>query len=112
MRELRASEQGQKGHGKRRETGKEVLQGAFPTDGIAKEQHKEIDDLILPKASSHQTHLVREGFQCPMMGEILRYEDNFGKPRGDGWPFLGRGLENNTCGVCDHQSDLLTGTSS
>jgi hypothetical protein len=56
MRQLRPSEQGQKGRGEGRETGKKFLERAFPTDGEAYEEHEEVDDLVLPKASSHQTH--------------------------------------------------------
>ena len=59
MRELRPSEQGQKGHGERGKTGEKFLQGAFPTDGEAYEQHEEVDDLVLSKASSHQMHEAR-----------------------------------------------------
>jgi hypothetical protein len=80
MRELRPSEQGQKGHGERGKTGEKFLQGAFPTDGEACEQHEEVDDLELSKASSHQMHLLGEGREHSPLGEILCYEDDFGKP--------------------------------
>jgi hypothetical protein len=56
MRQLRPSEQGHKGHGEGGKTGEKFLQGAFPTHGEAYEQHEEVDDLVLSKASSHQMH--------------------------------------------------------
>jgi hypothetical protein len=79
MRELRPSQQGQKGHGERSKTGEKFLQGALPTDGQAYEQHEEVDDLVLSKASWHQMHLLGEGLQHGVLGEILCDEDDFGK---------------------------------
>src|SRR2546428_8493991 len=101
-----SSEQGQKGHGERSETGKKFLEGAFATDGVAKEQHEEVDPLVLPKALSHQTHLVCESLQYCLLGEILCDEDDFGKPGRHRGPFLGRGLESKTRSLCAHESDL------
>ncbi len=54
-----------------------------------------VDHLVLPEASSYQTHLLCEGLQHSLMGEILSDEDDFGKPGRDGWLFLGRDLEGN-----------------
>jgi len=47
-----------------------------------------------------------EGLEHPMLGEILGDEDDFGKPGRHRWPFLRRGLESNTRGVCNHESNL------
>ena len=106
MRELSTSEQGHKGHGERSEMGKKFLESAFPSDGVAKEQHEEVDDLVLPKAPPHQTHLVCESLQHSLLDEIVCDEDDFGKPGRHRWPFLGGGLESNTRSVCNHKGNL------
>src|SRR5438094_9137914 len=96
MRELRTSEEGHKGHGERSQTGKKILEGAFPTDGVAKEQHEEVDHLVLPKALSHQMHLLGQGLQYSLLSEILCDEHDFGKPRRHRRAILTRSLDLNT----------------
>jgi hypothetical protein len=83
------------------------LERAFPTDGEAYEEHEEVDDLVQPKASSHQGPLVGESLQYSLLGEIVCDEDDFGKPGRHRRAVLRRSLDLNTRGGYHRERDLL-----
>jgi hypothetical protein len=58
------------------------LHGALATDGVAKQEHEQVEDLILAESSAHEAHLSRHGFEQSVCAQVLRPQDRFGKP---GW---------------------------
>jgi hypothetical protein len=73
-------EEGHERLGKGLQPVKEGLQGAFTTDGIAKQQREKVHDLILAEPLAHEMHLGVERFEEAMTAQIASDEDAFSKP--------------------------------
>ncbi len=59
---------------------KEVGEHPFSADGITDQQGQKIKRFITPKASSHQSDLMGEGFKKSFRGGVLGQDDHFGEP--------------------------------
>jgi len=58
----------------------ESLQGALPTDSVAKEHDKKVDQFIVSKASSLKAHAFGESGQDALLPKMLRQEHEFAPP--------------------------------
>jgi len=107
MREVSAPEECHKGGGKRREALKEGLQGRLSATGVAKENGKEVDDIIVTSAAASETNLVAERVEELALGEMARQDNDLGEPRWDGRHILWGSVNiNGRCMKCRH-SQLL-----
>jgi hypothetical protein len=77
-----AFEQGHEGLRKREELLVKLLQGAFTTDGVAKEDGEKVNHLVVPKAAASKAHLRGDGVEDAALTKMLDNEHDFPQPTG------------------------------
>src|SRR5436305_371984 len=93
----------------RRYSLKEVSERPFSTDRIADQQREKIDGFIRSEAPAHQAHLMRKGFQKPVLLQVAHNDDGFSKPCGHREAIFRGGLDLKTRVGYHTKRDLLLG---
>ena len=83
MRQCAAPKEGHKGFCERCEALEELRYRPFSTDRVAYQQCQTIEWFVAAEAAAHQRNLVRQGIQQSFGRQVLRDDDDFGKPGGN-----------------------------
>jgi hypothetical protein len=75
--------QGHEWLGKRLKSVKEGLQGALATGGIPKQNGHKVNDLIIAKSATGQSHLSRNSLENSLFPKASSDNDDFSKPSGN-----------------------------